>query len=57
MTPKQKLKLADRLYCGGYVIQRCDDGQFWLSKADGEGMQTSEEKLKKMLDEFWAKEF
>ena len=46
---------------GEYRLQRQSDGTFWLNKPEGpsagEGMQTTEAKLIKMLDEFWNKEF
>lgn len=52
----------EQLYIGGYTITRIDDTEndtdkFWITNDDGEGMQTTEAKLTKMLDEFWKQEF
>lgn len=53
--------MNDKINIGEYRLQRQNDGTYWLNKPEGqyagEGMQTTEEKLIKMLDEFWNKEF
>ena len=49
----------EEIYIGGFIIRRMDEeGKFWISDVGtGEGMQTNEEKLAKMIADFWAKEF
>lgn len=47
----------ERLTAGRMILARVGVGKFWLSNRDGEGMETSEEKIVQMLKEFWKKEF
>lgn len=53
--------MNDKIDIGEYRLQRMDDGTFWFIQPEGqyagEGMQTSEDKLVKMLQHFWNEEF
>lgn len=47
----------EEIYIGQFHIARYADGTFWIVKEDGEGMETSEEKLIELIRDFWSKEF
>jgi hypothetical protein len=44
------------LKIGKYEIRKLSDGNVWID-AEGEGMETTEEKLVAVLGEFFAREF
>jgi hypothetical protein len=45
------------IVAGGYSIHQFEPGKYWLENPDGEGMETSEERVKAMLKEFFEREF
>lgn len=65
LTPLYCLNCANALnhalavvQIGEVTIARLENGQLWLTHRGGEGMTvTKEEKLSKLLDEFFRKEF
>jgi len=42
---------------GQFRLVNFAEGKFWLTNADGEGMETSEAKIEAMLKEFFEREF
>lgn len=50
--------IIHRLKVGGYTItHQSHDGSFWVTNSDGEGMQTTSEKLEKLIADFFYDEF
>jgi hypothetical protein len=47
----------DIIYAGAFRLHNYAKGKFWLSTEDGEGMETSEMKIAKLLKEFYEREF
>lgn len=47
----------ERLTVGEYTITHIVDGSYWISRDGGEGMQTTDEKFEKLIDEFYVREF
>jgi len=45
------------LTANGYSIHQFAPGKYWLEHPEGEGMETSEEKVAAMLKEFFDREF
>lgn len=48
---------TERLTVGDYTITRYLSGGYWISREGGEGMQISEEKFERLIDEFYLTEF
>ncbi len=42
---------------GEFTLSRPTPGKVWLTNAEGEGMETTEEKLAEALEEFFDAEF
>lgn len=47
----------ETIVAGKYELRKWLPGKFWLSNGEGEGMETSEAKIEKMLDSFFKREF
>jgi hypothetical protein len=45
------------LTLGPYTLRPLSPGKWWLARLDGEGMETTTEKLQALLDTFWQQEF
>lgn len=54
---KPETPSAQRIVVGGMCLVQLDTGEFWLTRSEGEGLQTTPAKLEALLREFFDREF
>lgn len=56
-SEKRKANRARYFALGHFLLMHLPGGKVWLMRLDGEGMETTEEKLNRLLKRFWRREF